>query len=71
MERVGLPLSKNGSRNDSKIKEQFLKKFGADVKKMRVAAGYSQDRVYLECGLAQLSLHARGLDKDVSLYCGT
>ncbi len=40
----------------SKQRQQFLKKFGAHVKKVRTAAGYSQDRVYLEGGLSRATM---------------
>lgn len=40
----------------SKQKSQYLKKFGAHIKKVRVAAGYSQDRVYLEGGLSRATM---------------
>ena len=42
--------------NDQKRKQQFLKKFGAHVKRVRVASGYSQDRVYLEGGLSRATM---------------
>lgn len=33
--------------------EEFLKKLGANVRKVRAAKGYSQDRLYLEAGFSR------------------
>lgn len=49
-------MSENGSMNDSKQKALFLKRFGAHVKKVRTAQGYSQDRVYLEGELSRATM---------------
>jgi DNA-binding XRE family transcriptional regulator len=48
--------SENEAMADTKQKEKFLKRFGAHVKKVRIAAGYSQDRVYLEGGLSRATM---------------
>ncbi|MGE4130243.1 MAG: helix-turn-helix domain-containing protein [Bdellovibrionales bacterium] len=42
--------------NEAKQKERFLKAFGAHIKKVRTAQGYSQDRVYLEGGLSRATM---------------
>ena len=42
--------------DDAKEKQRYLKAFGAHVKKVRQAQGYSQDRVYLEGGLSRATM---------------
>jgi DNA-binding XRE family transcriptional regulator len=53
---MAFSLSEYGAMKDSNQKEKFLKKFGAHVRKVRMAAGYSQDRVYLEGGLSRATM---------------
>lgn len=42
--------------DEDREKQLYLKAFGAHVKKVREAQGYSQDRVYLEGGLSRATM---------------
>jgi DNA-binding XRE family transcriptional regulator len=47
---------KSTKNRASKSKAAFLKAFGEHVKKVRMASGYSQDRVYLEGQLSRATM---------------
>lgn len=38
-------------------KKRFLKQLGAQVRKLRAAKGYSQDRLYLESGISRATIY--------------